>query len=207
MNIEKLKQLNFKSCLDIGANVGQFYNLIKTVDPTIYIESIEPNPLAAGKFKKQFKDAILHKVGASSTETILPFYINKHKKFSKSASFVKEFQNTDTVAMEIPVRPVDNIVNKSFDLIKIDTEGYEFDVLKGAVKTISTAKYIIIEMGENEELISWLRNKNFYAVDVLHSNLHYEKILLDVLFEKNSSSKEIKMEDFYSNIPHRLEEH
>jgi hypothetical protein len=80
-----------------------------------------------------------------------------------------------------------------FDLIKIDTEGYEFEVLKGATNLIKTAKYILIEMGENENLISWLRQREFYAVDILYTNMCSQNKLLDVLFEKDAGHKEINV--------------
>ena len=38
---------------------------------------------------------------------------------------------------------------KSIDLLKIDVEGYELEVLKGATKNISKIKYIIVEFTRN----------------------------------------------------------
>ncbi|MDA9839113.1 FkbM family methyltransferase, partial [Candidatus Pelagibacter sp.] len=55
-------------------------------------------------------------------------------------------------------------------LIKIDVQGYEFEVLKGSSDILKQTKYIIIEVSENEiykgqclayEIIEHLKNINF----------------------------------------------
>jgi len=35
------------------------------------------------------------------------------------------------------------------DMIKIDVEGYEMEVLKGATKTLESVKYLMIELNNN----------------------------------------------------------
>jgi len=44
---------------------------------------------------------------------------------------------------------VDSLEMEDIDLIKIDVEGYEMEVLKGAKKTLATTQYVMIEVNSN----------------------------------------------------------
>lgn len=197
MDIEKLKELKIDSYLDIGANTGQFYDFIKTIFPAIYVEMIEPNPWAVSKLKKRWKNITIHPYGAGNVDKDLPFSINKYKKYSKGASFLKDYQLVDVDVLDVAVRKLDSLFqDKFFDLIKIDTEGFEFEVLKGAEQTIAGSKYLLIEMPKNNDLINWLKQRNYYATSVLHKNAVGGKVVFDILFEKNSAKKEIKIKNY-----------
>ena len=44
---------------------------------------------------------------------------------------------------------IDSMEFTDVDMIKIDVEGYEMEVLKGATKTLETVKYLMIELNNN----------------------------------------------------------
>jgi len=44
---------------------------------------------------------------------------------------------------------LDHIAYEDVDMIKIDVEGYEMEVLKGATKTLENVKYLMIELNNN----------------------------------------------------------
>ena len=46
---------------------------------------------------------------------------------------------------------VDSFAIKDVDLIKIDVEGYEMEVLKGANKALSECTYVMIELNNNSK--------------------------------------------------------
>ena len=54
--------------------------------------------------------------------------------------------------------PLDNIVNEPVSLIKIDVQGYEQAVLKGAKRLINTYKHVIIY----EDVPSFEKNREFH---------------------------------------------
>ena len=44
---------------------------------------------------------------------------------------------------------LDHMAYEDVDMIKIDVEGYEMEVLKGATKTLESVKYLMIELNNN----------------------------------------------------------
>ena len=49
----------------------------------------------------------------------------------------------------IKMTTLDNMNYQDVDLIKIDVEGYEMEVLKGATKTLESVQYLMIELNNN----------------------------------------------------------
>ena len=52
---------------------------------------------------------------------------------------------------KIPMVTIDSLNIKEVDLIKIDVEGYEMEVLRGAVDTLENADYLMIELNNNSK--------------------------------------------------------
>ena len=50
---------------------------------------------------------------------------------------------------DIRMITIDSMEYHDIDMIKIDVEGYEMEVLKGATKTLETVKYLMIELNNN----------------------------------------------------------
>ena len=51
----------------------------------------------------------------------------------------------------IPMVTVDSLGLSDIDMIKIDVEGYEMEVLKGAVQTLENLQYLMIELNNNSK--------------------------------------------------------
>ena len=49
----------------------------------------------------------------------------------------------------IPMVTIDSLQLDDVDMIKIDVEGYEMEVLKGASKTLEHVQYLMIELNNN----------------------------------------------------------
>ena len=53
--------------------------------------------------------------------------------------------------LPVQVRPLDEIMDgKTFNFLNIDVQGYELEVLKGAVKCLENVYYIIVEVNRGE---------------------------------------------------------
>ena len=65
---------------------------------------------------------------------------------------------------------LDHMAYEDVDMIKIDVEGYELEVLKGATKTLESVKYLMIELNNN--------TKKYGS-----SNIVVEKFIADLGFK------------------------
>jgi FkbM family methyltransferase len=150
-----------KTILDVGANEGQFAKLAREVFPSAMIYSFEPLPDCFDKLNKIFPGdphfaAFNEAVG--STESVLEFFRSVH---SPSSSFLK-MENSHKEAfpytkdgqvdqpIEVKVNSLDNFF-KSHDLeknilLKIDVQGFEGEVIKGASLALEHVKVVILEL-------------------------------------------------------------
>lgn len=67
---------------------------------------------------------------------------------------------------EIPMLTIDGLGLKECDLIWLDVEGWEWNVLRGAVETINRCKPVIIfeENGLSESPLDWLSKMNYVKI-------------------------------------------
>jgi len=148
-------------CIDIGANVGKYTNLL-LAETKSKIISFEPLPLA-------FKD--LQKIEQNNSERLKVYNyaigekdetleLNYSNEKSEKASFLEnlnelsfyDFKNNQKIKTKVYCLDTffsnnPNLFSKNIDLVKIDTEGFEFEVLKGAKNMLeqNPPKYIQIE--------------------------------------------------------------
>lgn len=100
--------------------------------------------------------------------------VKKRSDFSKTAAAGQ--------LRRVPITTIDKLVaenynNKDSFAIKIDVEGFELEVLKGSINTLSRTDLIIVEtpvawLYENQtdyfQLINFMLEKKFRLFDVLH---------------------------------------
>ena len=102
MSINKIKNyFEPNSILDIGANVGQFYNEIKTIFPDAYyylIEGSENCKSALETLNVDFSISLL-----SDVEKEVDFYVRKHELRCTGNSIYREntsFYDDDQIVIE-----------------------------------------------------------------------------------------------------------
>ena len=101
----------------------------------------------------------------SSSSTIRDLNVNS-KYFKKKFFFLKNSVNQN-LFKEIKVKqiPLSKYVDENrienIDFIKIDTEGYELEVLKGAKEILYKAKYILFEHHYDDMIV-----KNYFFSDI-----------------------------------------
>lgn len=148
--------------IDIGANCGNYVKMALEVNPGIRVYAFEPHPVTFEKLKNRFgghKNVTLINKGASNQEGRLKLYDYADNDGSTHASLyegvIKEIHaSSKTVAHEVDLVSLDKFVSESgieeIALLKIDTEGNEFNVLKGASNLISSKKIKAIHFEFNE---------------------------------------------------------
>lgn len=164
---------------DVGCNAGSFINfaLSKGLNiKTLY--AFEPNNFLVndflnGKYKNN-ENVIIVEAGLGETEGETEFHIPGRSPALGSLVDRQIFHRADfqkeMVTVKVNVRTIDSFCDENnidkIDYIKIDTEGFEFSVLKGANRMLSEGKIIGgqfewgIEEGGNSlsEIIDYLNN-------------------------------------------------
>jgi len=135
--------------LDVGAH-GGLYTLIaaKKVGFKGKVISFEPNPLNLFFLKLNIKLNALNNVivipkAVSNASGNIELFYSEYKTAFTSA-LVK--QEKRFFAESTTIDDVATIFNlTSIKIIKIDTEGYDLNVLKGALNTLNKIRYVIVE--------------------------------------------------------------
>lgn len=133
------------NCLDIGCHLGSFLSQLLRLAPNGKHAAFEALPDKAARLKKKFADVEVHHCAVSDKPGEITFYRNITRSgFSGMNVHASE---TDKIE-EVKVRcmPVDELVpaDRPIAFIKIDVEGAELSVLKGAKTTIDRHKPVIL---------------------------------------------------------------
>jgi FkbM family methyltransferase len=151
--------------VDIGANVGA-YTILASGEIGAETIAVEPVP---STFRNLASNIVINKmqervkalnIGLSSTDGILRF-----TELLDTVNHVATAEDVNTI--EVPVSTLDTILGtKCAVLLKIDVEGFESEVLKGAKNTLANTdlKAIIIELNGSAE-------RYRYSEDDIHSTL------------------------------------
>jgi FkbM family methyltransferase len=154
---EWLRAWNIRTVLDIGANTGQFAKYMHGLLPEAFIYSFEPLP--------QCYDELLRTMAQVRQFRGLPFALSDvcghvpmyHNRFSPSSSLLpmeelhqEAFPHTRETSVEhVEVRRLDDVAKGltlvDDVLVKIDVQGAELHVLRGADKTIARSSVLILE--------------------------------------------------------------
>lgn len=151
--------------IDIGAYVGTYTILASAVAKARTL-SIEPIPSSFSFLLKNIRiNGVEDKVkalriGLGSKEEIL-FFTSRLDSRNRVIREGESFKNK----IRISIKRLDDIVNSEGipTLLKIDTEGFENEIIKGAEKVLShkDLKAIIIELWKREKIHNKLISKNF----------------------------------------------
>lgn len=160
-------------CLfDVGANTGQYTLMLHDLFPTASIHAFEPNPASYAELQKRAGSiegvrCIPKAVGQTSGTAAI--YTYRHQPESQHASMLPEvmteLQHTpDALRFDVEVLELDGYCCENnidrIHFLKVDTEGYELDVFRGAARLLADEKIDIIQFEFNE--------MNVYAKAFLH---------------------------------------
>ena len=157
-----------RRAIDVGANQGLYtYQLSQLFE---IIEVFEPQPWCTGAIvayrdsQKQLGSAIqIHHVGLSDHDGSLSLYVPKSEGdyatevagLGRVSTGLASFQKSseDDVCWKTPVKRLDDYQFTDVALVKIDVEGHEQAVLKGAIQTIQREHPLILIEIEQRHLL------------------------------------------------------
>jgi FkbM family methyltransferase len=181
-----LSKLKLKYVIDVGANKGGFIKKLLRTDQNLIIHAFEPNPTLFMELKEKFnkKSIFLNNLAVSDTVEQKTFYENIFHLTSSLEEPNLNSQHSQRKIKAFGIKPNELIKNtylvntitlsqylydnqfKKVDLLKIDTEGHEYECLKGLFDDLKVeVKYIQVE-----EHVSESHSK---------SSIQSKKILID----------------------------
>lgn len=136
--------------LDIGSNMG-FYSLaLASENLSLQVDAFEPQPLIFSMLQGNVDLNLLnervriHNVGLGKDAGTLKMYVPKFTG-SGGASFQNLHEEEGEASeIEVDVEVLDQTIFSQIDLIKMDVEGFEFNVLQGAKTLVSEMKPTIV---------------------------------------------------------------
>ena len=202
------------TCLDIGANCGQFFDSIKDLYPQSSITMVEANPHCERFLQR--KKSPYHMIALSDKKGILEFFTTKKKPRSKGASFYpevnwKNIKEDDILKISVPVSTLDILFeNQKFDLVKIDVQGAELDIINGGTEFLQSNNFLLIEVSLVEynqgaplavDVVKRLENLGFYILDCIDDHISAGQVIqLDLLFSKNINAHNTDCVKEYTNV-------
>jgi FkbM family methyltransferase len=177
--------------LDVGANTGQSVKRLRKIFPASLIHSFEPSQ----RIFEQLKTNIADKEGVYAWNLALgasvekrTFLENDHSDMSSFLELSKTGWGKIEKQSEVEVDTVDHFLAtqqiESVDILKSDTQGFDFEVIKGAEHTMRRNgigllyfEFIFSEMYKGlprfDEVFRHLTDRNFLLVsiyDITHQN-------------------------------------
>ncbi|MGA2030499.1 MAG: FkbM family methyltransferase [Verrucomicrobiota bacterium] len=148
-----VRDMPIKTVFDVGANVGKMSRLYRRIFPEAMIYSIEPVPACyeilsswAETQNGQVKTFNLA-MGQESGQTCMWW----NQVHLGGSSLVKSrFQSKNGAEIQIQIETLDRLAAKldlrDEILVKIDTEGYDLEVIRGGSELLRRASVVIVEI-------------------------------------------------------------
>ncbi len=185
-------------CIDIGSHKGEILDLFLKESPLNRHIALEPIPYLADNLVKKYSHKCdIYSLALSNTRgtSEFNFVINK-PAYSGLKERNYDFGEAKLEKIKVNIDRLDNIVkkDKKIDFIKIDVEGGEFLVLKGAVDIIRFSRpTIIFEFGLGasdfynstpEDLFKWFTEEMNYSIYTLEGFINNQNGLDKSIFNK-----------------------
>jgi FkbM family methyltransferase len=191
------------NCLDIGCHEGEVLRQIIKHAPKGIHTAFEPIPHLYEALKLEFTPSV----------TVLPYALAAHNgkssfhlvKNALAYSGIKRrsyaVSDPDVEKITVETKTLDELIPADYciDFIKIDVEGGEFDVLKGAEIVLTRCKPIVVfecGLGASEfyntnpaDLYRFLVNTHGMKVSTLQGFLNHNPTLSLERFEKHYNDK------------------
>ncbi len=167
---------------DIGANIGETaLRLSRLIEPGGCVFAFEPDALNYSKADYNIK---LNRVDNIRLVNVGLGTVNKSVKLytvydiNRGMNRILDDDDVPFEYSEIQIMALDDFVSENaitqIDLIKIDVEGYEMEVLKGAIKSIGKYKPVIFAEIDDfylqqhhssaSRLVQWLESFNYRII-------------------------------------------
>lgn len=181
LSIKEMKQRGFlpKTIIDVGAYTGGWTSRVIDYYPNAKFIMCEAQPEKEDflkKIKAKYPDQIDYHMGllGSAEKENVPYYL-----METGSSVLEENTDYDREITQLPMHTLDNIIrSKSLAqpcFLKLDVQGYEIEVLKGAQELLSKVDIILLEVSILEynkgapliaDILAFMNSSGFSVFDI-----------------------------------------
>ena len=139
-----------KTFLDVGAHLGSITAEVLRASPAVKVQAFEAIPEKVERLRRKFPQVQVHECALADAQGVATFYVDaRHSACSSLARTAGEVRE-----IKVRLQTLDAIVDADdVDVLKIDVEGAELGVLRGAVRTLERCRPVVMfESGPNEVL-------------------------------------------------------
>ncbi len=134
-------------CVDVGANKGRILHMMIHAAPSVTHIAYEPLPKMYNLLVRKFASAAhIYKIALTDEKGTSPFYHTLEDAAYSGMKKIDYPKKMHLEKLEVDTDKMDNLIDEDIKvaLIKIDVEGAEYKVIKGATETIKRCKPVVI---------------------------------------------------------------
>jgi FkbM family methyltransferase len=192
--------------LDGGACVGDWTRLFHSVFPDAKILMVEPQSRHKEKLTAltvqrpshiKFVNTLLGPPGLNT----VPFVVLDDQGGGTGSSVMPEISDVPRHIVQMPVITLDKlVVEQSFgtiNFIKLDVQGYEIEVLKGASETLKHAEFVLLEVSISKynegspliyDIVQWMYTQEYIVYELFDLSRRNDVLVqIDFLFARANS--------------------
>lgn len=206
--------------IDVGAHNGLAVAIPCSQDLSANVYAIEPNPRWA-EHLKSYQRPNLHVfcLAFAEVDGVLPFYVNRNDQTSSLLSatcnadwqrYQQDLERIETI--NVPVKRLETFIREQqlaeIDLLKIDAQGADLQVLKGAGAALHSVRRIQLEVqlqplyessATKQQILDYLSDRGFVLAhsatqtDALEENLEFIRVNRYPLTQPQSNYFEVQV--------------
>lgn len=170
--------------LDVGAAAGILSNIMVSKSPDSHVLAFEPFPGNFQHFEKNVgrdERVTLHRVAVSDHSGEVNFFVSSmvtgkepgwenYVGYSSLGYIVNENSPQANSSIKVPAVMLDDLVTEHVRFCKVDVQGGESSVLRGADKLIKNhgVDIFYIEFGGEEHILQFLEERDYVFFDNLY---------------------------------------
>ncbi len=124
--------------LDVGSHIGSVIAAVQHHDPSIKVIAFEAVPDKAASLAAKFPAATIHQCAVGAESGTVPFFVDVNRPgYSSLSAHGNGVSGLKEISVEL--RRLDDLVPAAarVDFVKIDVEGHELGVVRGAAAMIA----------------------------------------------------------------------
>lgn len=141
--------------IDVGAHIGSVVSAARR-DKSVKVIAVEAIPAKAANLRRKFPDIQVHECAVGDSEGLVSFFIDPRRDGYSSLART----GGATEEIKVTIKRLDDLVSADdVDVIKIDVEGAELGVLRGAEQIIARCRPVVMFESGPEEVLGFTKSE------------------------------------------------